>query len=55
MIGRQSFSSLTVFSIVLFYAVLSHAQAVSVGDIDEGNTAYCSPQHLPIRHPSEGY
>ena len=42
MIGRLSFVSLTVFSIMLFYAVSSHAQPVSVGDTDEGIAAYYS-------------
>lgn len=42
MIGRLSLVSLTVFSIMLFYAVSSHAQAVSVGDTAEGIAAYYS-------------
>lgn len=42
MIGRLPFVSLTVFSIMLFYAVSSHAQPVSVGDTAEGIAAYYS-------------
>ena len=42
MVGRLSFVSLTVFSVMLFYAVSSHAQPVSVGDTDEGIAAYYS-------------
>ena len=42
MIGRQSSVSLTLFLFMLLCAFSSHAQAVAVGDTEEGIAAYYS-------------